>query len=137
MSQPNAPRQKPRAKLRDSFILQNKDTQVDKRTEETTRDTRVISQRAQSLKAIIQKHEKKTNGNSSFFTDISICNSCSLSCSNLSLFYPALRPSTMSLTLSLNFHITIFHDIVFLGLCDAKIQSTNAKKVKVSSSSQV
>ncbi|KAJ9598141.1 hypothetical protein L9F63_026754, partial [Diploptera punctata] len=59
VTQPNAPRQKPRAKLRDSFILQSKDTVTDKRTEETTRDTRVISQRAQSLKAIIQKHERK------------------------------------------------------------------------------
>ncbi|XP_033608961.1 mucin-12 isoform X4 [Cryptotermes secundus] len=58
VSQPAAPRQKPRAKLRDSFIHQSRDNEPDKRLADALTDARVMSQRASSLRAIIQKHEK-------------------------------------------------------------------------------
>jgi hypothetical protein len=62
VSQPTAPRQKPRAKLRDSFIHQPQDSQPDKRLADDLTDTRVVSQRACSLRAIIQKHENIAHG---------------------------------------------------------------------------
>jgi hypothetical protein len=62
VSQPAAPRQKPRAKLRDSFIHQSQDNEPDKRLADNLTDTRVMSQRACSLRAIIQKHEKIAHG---------------------------------------------------------------------------
>ncbi|KAJ4445509.1 hypothetical protein ANN_12189 [Periplaneta americana] len=58
VSQPTAPRQKPRAKLRDSFIQHSQDGETVKRSTDDVTDTRVISKRAHSLKDIIQKHEK-------------------------------------------------------------------------------
>ncbi|PSN39577.1 hypothetical protein C0J52_21875 [Blattella germanica] len=56
ISQPSAPRQKPKAKLRDSFIVRSQEKQT-----EDISDTRVISQRGQSLRAIIRKHESISN----------------------------------------------------------------------------
>jgi hypothetical protein len=65
VSQPAAPRQKPRAKLRDSFIHQPQDNEPDKRLADDLTGTRVMSQRAHSLRAIIQKHEKIAHGKKS------------------------------------------------------------------------
>jgi hypothetical protein len=62
ISQPTAPCQKPRAKLRDSFIQRSQDSESEKHPAEEVTDTRVISQRANSLRAIIQKHEKIAQG---------------------------------------------------------------------------
>jgi hypothetical protein len=62
ISQPTAPRQKPRAKLRDSFIQRSQDSESEKRSAEEVTDARVVSQRVNSLKAIIQKHEKIAQG---------------------------------------------------------------------------
>ncbi|XP_049853193.1 microtubule-associated protein futsch-like isoform X2 [Schistocerca gregaria] len=59
VSQPTAPREKPRAKLRDSFILpQDQAEQPSAPSEHLVEDTRVLSQRQQSLRALIQKHER-------------------------------------------------------------------------------
>lgn len=62
ISQPSAPRQKPRAKLRDSFIQRSQDSESEKRSAEDLTDARVIPQRVNSLRAIIQKHEKIAQG---------------------------------------------------------------------------
>jgi hypothetical protein len=62
ISQPAAPRQKPRAKLRDSFIQRSQDSESEKRSAEEPTDARIISQRVNSLRAIIQKHEKIAQG---------------------------------------------------------------------------
>lgn len=62
ISQPTAPRQKPRAKLRDSFIQRSQDSESEKRSAEELTDARIISQRVNSLRAIIQKHEKIAQG---------------------------------------------------------------------------
>jgi hypothetical protein len=62
ISQPTAPRQKPRAKLRDSFIQRSQDSELEKRSAEESTDARIISQRVNSLRAIIKKHEKIAQG---------------------------------------------------------------------------
>jgi len=62
ISQPTAPRQKPRAKLRDSFIQRSQDSESEKRSAEELTDAHVIPQRVNSLRAIIQKHEKIAQG---------------------------------------------------------------------------
>jgi hypothetical protein len=62
ISQPTAPRQKPRAKLRDSFIQRSQDSESEKRSAEDLADARIITQRVNSLRAIIQKHEKIAQG---------------------------------------------------------------------------
>jgi hypothetical protein len=66
ISQPTAPRQKPRAKLRDSFIQRSQDGESEKRPAEELTNTRVIAQRVNSLKAIIQKHEKIAQGKNKY-----------------------------------------------------------------------
>ncbi|GLH11985.1 Uncharacterized protein GBIM_16674 [Gryllus bimaculatus] len=65
VSEPVAPRQKPRARLRDSFIHRPEEPQPQQQQQrpedgpdEHPEDARLLAQRACTLKSIIQKHEK-------------------------------------------------------------------------------
>jgi hypothetical protein len=93
ISQPVSSRQKPRAKLRDSFIQRSQDSESGKRSSDDLTDTRVVSQRTNSLQAIIQKHEKIVHGKKvvkSVFYSTFLCNFYSYSVASFFFYFQKL-----------------------------------------------